>query len=252
MLERTEKSRETAGLSVRVLDSAEAVADACYDALEEALSRLEHPVVSFATGNTFQGMFARVTAAVAGGRLSLLTMLGTHLDEYLGFDGERGGGMLHELVTACPPLAAALAEGRFWPVPASGLDAALAAHERRIAAHGGIALQFLGLGRNGHIAFNEPGTSFDLGFHRTRLAATTREDARARFVPFEPPTEAITAGPRTILAARRIVLAATGAAKAAAVRDMLEGPIDVACPASCLRRHGDVTVLLDGAAASGL
>ena len=160
--------------------------------------------------------------------------------------------MVNEIVTQCPPLGRALEDGRFWPVPSSGVQSAFEAHARRLLQHGGVALQFLGLGRNGHIAFNEPGTDFDLEFHRATLADSTRDAARSRFALADLPTEAVTAGPASILAAKRIVLAVTGAAKAPALQRMLDGPIDPACPASVLRRHEAVTVLLDEAAAGEL
>jgi glucosamine-6-phosphate deaminase len=153
--------------------------------------------------------------------------------------------MVHELLTRCPPLVQGLDEGRFLPVPSTGSERSLAAHERRLAERGGVALQFLGLGRNGHIAFNEPGTPFDRGFLRVTLAPETRVDALDRFDPDEPPTEAVTAGPASVLAAQRLVVAAIGAAKAPAVRDMLDGPVDPLCPASVLQRHADCVVYAD-------
>ena len=125
-------------------------------------------------------------------------------------------------------------------------------HQQRLQRAGGVKLQLLGIGRNGHLAFNEPGTSFDTGFHVTKLAETTRDDARARFAPEEPPHDAVTSGLATIHAAERLVLCAFGAAKREAVRAMLRGEVTEACPASMVRRHGNVLVLLDPAAAAGL
>ncbi|MCA8951901.1 MAG: 6-phosphogluconolactonase, partial [Planctomycetes bacterium] len=176
----------------------------------------------------------------------------THLDEYVGFAPERRGGMVHELVSHCPPLGAMLDAGAFLPVPCVEDDAAFAAHAERLRTLGGVKLQLLGIGRNGHIAFNEPGTPFDSGFHATDLAESTRRDARARFLPDEPPRRAVTSGIATILAAERLVLCAFGAAKQDAVRAMLAGETSTACPASALRRHGNLLVLLDAAAADGL
>jgi glucosamine-6-phosphate deaminase len=231
---------------------AEAVDAALFEELRRAVQRPPRGWIGFATGDTYAGFFQRVREAVRRGALDLRELHATHLDEYLGCAPTQPGGMVHELLTRCPPLADLLEEGRFLPVPADGSAASLADHERRLASRGGIALQFLGLGRNGHIAFNEPGTPFERGFHRTSLAPETRVDALARFEPDEPPTEAVTAGAATVLAAQRLVVAATGVAKADAVRDMLEGPIDPSCPASVLRRHADCLVYVDEAAASQL
>jgi glucosamine-6-phosphate deaminase len=207
-------------------------------------------LVSFATGRTFARFFAALAPALECGEVGFARARATHLDEYLGFAPAQRGGMVHELLEACPPLRRLLAAGRFVAVPADGADAALRAHERRLAQLGGVGLQFLGVGRNGHVAFNEPGTPWDVGFHRAPLAETTRADARARFAPAEPPREAVTAGPRDVLAARRLVLVASGASKAQAVQSMLEGPIGPACPASLVRAHRRAIVLLDGEAAA--
>jgi len=126
------------------------------------------------------------------------------------------------------------------------------AHEQRLQRAGGVRLQFLGIGRNGHVAFNEPGTPFELDFHLTTLAATTRDDARARFAPDEPPRQAVTSGLATIAASQRLVLCAFGKAKADAVRAMLKGEVCPACPATALRAHRNLLVLLDREAAGGL
>jgi glucosamine-6-phosphate deaminase len=160
--------------------------------------------------------------------------------------------MVHELVAACPPFADMLRRGTFQPVPHVDDPTAVAAHGERLLRAGGVALWFLGIGRNGHVAFNEPGTAFEAGFHVATLAEATRDDARARFAPSEPPTRAVTAGPATILAARRLVLCAFGAGKAPAVRAALHGEVTPACPASVLQRHRDVLVVLDRAAAADL
>jgi glucosamine-6-phosphate deaminase len=218
--------------------------------LGELLVRAPSALVSFATGRTFAPFFTRLARQVAGDEVGFSRARVTHLDEYLSFRPDQPGGMVHEILQSCPPLRPLLDTPRFVPVPSDGTPASLRAHEARLASLGGVDLQFLGIGRNGHLAFNEPGTPFDLGFHRCALADTTREDARARFAPAEPPREAVTAGPKNILAAARVVLVATGAHKARAVRAMLEGPVGPECPASLVRLHPDATVILDAAAGS--
>lgn len=238
--------------TVRVLDDAAAAVPLLLAELHRVVGAGTRPVVSFATGGTYSGFLRALGRQLQSGELPATAFVATHLDEYEGFAPERRGGMVHELCSLCPPFAAMLARDAFVPVPNAGDAAQLVAHEQRLQRAGGVALQFLGIGRNGHIAFNEPGTAFELGCHTTELAATTREDARARFAPDEPPRRAITSGIATILAARRLVLCAFGANKAAAVRAMLHGPIAPTCPASALRRHGDVFILLDRAAAAEL
>lgn len=220
-------------------------------ALHECLARGGRPVVGFATGATFAPFLRALEAEFAAGRVRTDAFVATHLDEYEGFSPDRRGGMVHELFAACPAFRTMHEHGAFWAVPA-GVDAAvIAAHERRLAGAGGVALQFAGIGRNGHVAFHEPGVPLSTGFHIARLAPQTRDDARPRFAPDEPPLRAITSGVATILAARTVVLCAFGAAKADAMRAMAAGPPSARCPASGLRDHADLRVVLDGAAASG-
>lgn len=113
-----------------------------------------------------------------------------------------------------------------------------------------VDIQLLGIGSNGHIGFNEPGTSFEVGTHVTDLTESTRKDNARFFDPLgeEVPTQACTMGPKTIMNARAILLVANGENKAAAVKAMLEGPVTEDCPASILQRHPNVTVVIDEAA----
>lgn len=235
-------------MDVRVLESAAAAVPLLLGELRNTIARTRMPLVGFATGNTFAAFLRALAVELDTGGLPA-AFVATHLDEYQGFPPERRSGMAHELCTACPPLGAMLRAGAFVPVPHVEESKVLAAHDARLRAMGGVQLQFLGIGRNGHLAFNEPGTPFDSGFHGTDLATTTRDDARTRFAPGEPPLRAVTSGLGTILGARRIVLCAFGEAKAAAVRAMRHGPVTEACPASVLRRHPSVLVLLDRPAA---
>lgn len=242
---------------VRILPSAAAAVPLLLDEVRRVVAA-RAGLLGFATGGTFTAFLQALAVELQQGRIAADALRATHLDEYLGFAPDRAGGMVHELGTHCPPLLAMLARGTFFPVPHDGTPASLRAHEERLQRAGGVQLQLLGIGRNGHLAFNEPGTPFDRGFHQTTLAATTRDDARARFAPHEPPTQAVTSGLASILQARRLVLCAFGAAKAPAVRAMLRGEVGPACPATAVRRHADVLVLLDrdaardlGAAATG-
>jgi glucosamine-6-phosphate deaminase len=122
-------------------------------------------------------------------------------------------------------------------------------YEREIENAGGIDLLILGIGTNGHIAFNEPGSAFDSRTRVVELADSTIEPLRAVFAEDELPRQGITMGIATILSARRIVLLASGADKAAALSAALRGPLAVECPASALRLHPDVTVIADQDAA---
>ncbi len=118
---------------------------------------------------------------------------------------------------------------------------------------GGIDLQLLGIGHNGHIGFNEPADNFGYGTQVVNLTSSTI-NANKRFFESERdvPRQAISMGIGTIMAAREIMLLATGSDKADAIRKMVKGPVTPSLPASILRLHHKVTLLLDEAAASKL
>ena len=127
------------------------------------------------------------------------------------------------------------------------------AYEGAIRKAGGIDLQVLGIGRNGHIGFNEPTSSFASRTRLKVLTSETIEDNRKAFgAGEEVPECAVTMGIGTILEARRILILATGAAKAEAVAQAIEGPITASVTASCLQLHPDVTFVIDEDAASQL
>jgi len=128
-----------------------------------------------------------------------------------------------------------------------------ARYDELITRCGGIDLQLLGIGHNGHIGLNEPADSFAVGTHRVELAPRTIE-ANRRFFQSEAqvPKHAYTVGVSTILGARKIVLAVSGADKADIVARALGGPVTPQVPASALQLHGNVTVVGDGAALAKL
>ncbi|MGP5196474.1 glucosamine-6-phosphate deaminase [Arthrobacter rhombi] len=127
------------------------------------------------------------------------------------------------------------------------------AYDAAIRAAGGIDVQILGIGSNGHIGFNEPGSAFDSRTRVVPLAERTRQD-NARFFasPEEVPEQCVTQGIGTIFEARQLLLIAHGEHKAEAVRLALEGPVGQEFPASVIQRHPNVTVVLDRAAAARL
>lgn len=128
-----------------------------------------------------------------------------------------------------------------------------AEYDQLIAASGGVDLQILGIGRNGHIGFNEPGSSFDSRTRVVDLEESTRE-ANARFFDAidDVPRQSVTQGIGTILNARKLVVVVSGSEKANAVAASINGPRTEAMPASVLRDHADVTWLLDQSAAAQL
>ena len=131
-------------------------------------------------------------------------------------------------------------------------DETCSAYDKKIESSGGLDLQLLGIGRNGHIGFNEPGNNFVAETHQIDLTEDTIQ-ANSRFFECEEdvPRTAITAGMRSIMQARRVVLIATGESKADAVHALLYGEITPQVPASLLQLHPEITVIVDRAALAG-
>jgi glucosamine-6-phosphate deaminase len=203
-------------------------------------------VLGLPTGRTPIGMYEQVVRECSREYHCFHDVTAFNLDEYIGLRRQHPGSYftfmrehLYDHVDIAPENAH-IPDGSA-PDP----EAECHRYERELAAAGGLGLTFLGLGRNGHIGFNEPGTPFDSRTRVVELTASTR-DANAALFPDSPvPTRAITMGIGTILESRRIVLLASGNGKRAAVDRLRTGEQDTQFPASALWKHGDVTVLVD-------
>lgn len=138
-------------------------------------------------------------------------------------------------------------------LPREAIEEYCAGYEEQIRQAGGLNFQLLGIGENGHVGFNEPGSEIDSRTRLVTLSAITRKNAAADFGgEVNVPREAITMGIGTILEAQKIVLIAQGSKKAHAIQQTIEGPVSASVPASYLHLHGDATIYLDPAAAAGL
>ncbi|SFA76723.1 glucosamine-6-phosphate deaminase [Rhizobium sp. NFR07] len=237
---------------VRVFQTAEMASNAVADLIEQRMLARPAITLGLATGATPRLVYRKLVERA--GAPSWRHLRCFNLDEYVGLAAHHPASFAHymrELLFDHVDIATArthIPDGM-----APDLDAAAETYEQLIAESGGIDLQLLGIGRNGHIGFNEPGSSHDSRTREVQLALSTIDANRPDFPEGEePPATALTMGIGTILDAREIVLLATGSAKAEALAAMLEGPISLDCPASALQRHGAVTVFCDKAAAANL
>lgn len=173
------------------------------------------------------------------------------LDEYIGVPLDEPRNCTQQL-RRCIAEPWGISSERFHWVSSLESDAlaSVRAHENRLIAAGGLDVIVLGLGQNAHLGFNEPGSAEDSVARVIELEPITIEANRRWFGGQYAPARGATTGLRTILAARRILIMAYGHHKAAAVRDMLEGPRHAACPASFLQTHPNVHLFLDPPAAS--
>ncbi|QIM19986.1 glucosamine-6-phosphate deaminase [Phycicoccus sp. HDW14] len=246
-------------MEILVSPGPEQTAARAADAVLAGLARVGRrtPVLGLATGSSPLGLYRELGRAVAQGRADFSAAHGVALDEYVGLPPGHPEGyrqvLLREVcdVIGLAPERLAVPDGS--ATDAASLEAAAAAYEQRILDLGGVDVQVLGIGANGHLGFNEPGSALTSRTRVKRLSSRTRRD-NARFFHGldDVPTHCLTQGLGTILDARRLVLVATGDAKADAVAAALEGPLTASVPASVLQWHADTVVCLDEAAAAGL
>lgn len=229
------------------------VARRAADIVERFLSASESLALGLATGQTMEGLFAELVLRHRRQGLSFGTLDAYLLDEYVGLDRCDPNAYRSEVARLFACRVDLESGSLHGPDPqAPDLRAECVRYEQEVRA-AAIGLQILGIGSNGHIAFNEPGTPFDSVTRVVELSAQTRDD-NARFFPVghPVPVQAMTQGIATILAASELLLVACGAGKASAVAQAVEGPITDTVPASALQLHSNVTVVLDSLAAQGL
>jgi glucosamine-6-phosphate deaminase len=238
---------------ITVLQNSDAVGRALARSIADALREKAGLVLGLATGRTPVDAYAELRRMHQEGEGDWSRASTFNLDEFAGIDARHPGSFrqfmqrhLFDGVNIDP------ARIHFLNGAAADLDAECDRYEEAIHLTGGIDLQVLGIGSNGHIGFNEPGDELIARTHRVRLLASTRRDNAPLFGddPSRVPAEALSMGIGTILQARRIVLVATGAKKADCIAQTVNGRITTRVPASVLQGHRDVEVLLDPAAAA--
>jgi glucosamine-6-phosphate deaminase len=218
------------------------------------IKRKPASVLGLPTGGTPVGMYAKIAEAVKAKKADLSKITTFNLDEYYGLPKEDAQSYYTFMnVNLYAPCALRPDQTHIPSGTARDAEAEVKAYEAAIAKAGGIDLQVLGIGNNGHIGFNEPGTDPKSRTHVVTLTPNTRE-ANARFFSSieEVPTQAMTMGIQTILESKVILLLAFGANKADILFEAFKGSITENIPASFLQRHPDVTILADAAAATRL
>ena len=237
---------------VVIVPDAQAAGALVADEIASLITTDPEVVLGLATGSTPLPVYQALRPRLAGRDVSRVR--GFALDEYVGIDPRHPQSyrnvILREVVEplGLDPARIHVPDGAAATIQHAGDD-----YERAIAAAGGIELQILGIGTDGHIGFNEPGSSFASSTRVKTLTEQTRID-NARFFDSidQVPMHCITQGLGTILRARHLVLLAFGAHKADAVAGAVEGPITASLPASAIQLHPRVSVVIDEAAASRL
>lgn len=216
------------------------------------IKALPTAVLGLATGSTMEPVYAQLLQYMQQAPVDLSQLTTFNLDEYIGLNAEHPQSynyyMYQHLFNqlSIPEQNIHLPDGL-----ADNIEHACQAYSEAIKAMGGLDLQLLGIGSNGHIGFNEPQTCFNSRTHVVELSEQTRIDNGRFFTDQnEVPTHAITMGIKDILDAKEIILVATGRNKTEIMAQLFNSDIDEALPASALKQHHNLTIVLDREAAA--
>jgi glucosamine-6-phosphate deaminase len=242
-------------MEVVILQDAKEIGGVAADAIASLLDRKPDAVLGLATGSSPLAIYDELAARCDAGLISFQHARGFTLDEYVGLPADhpqRYRNVIDDAFVSRVDFAPGAVQGP--DGLAADIPAACTSYENAIRAAGGVDLQILGIGTDGHIAFNEPGSSLA---SRTRIKTLTRQTRldNARFFDGDVdsvPKHCLTQGLATIMEARHVVLVATGRRKAEAVHYLVEGAVSAMWPATILQLHPHVTALLDDAAAHRL
>jgi glucosamine-6-phosphate deaminase len=241
-------------MEVIVLPTPADTASLAADIIQRLLTTKPDPVLGLATGSTPGPLYEELTRRNKEAGLSFAHARAFMLDEYVGLPAghpESYAAVIQREVTDRLDIPASAVHGPNGA--ADDLLAECALYERAILDAGGIDVQIAGIGSNGHIAFNEPGSALTSLTRPKTLNARTRQDNARFFASLEEvPKHVLTQGLGTIGRSGHLLMLASGEGKADAVAKALEGPLSAACPASIVQLHRHATVLLDEGAASRL
>ncbi|HET6785065.1 MAG TPA: glucosamine-6-phosphate deaminase [Erysipelotrichaceae bacterium] len=233
---------------VFVFDDYEGLSQKAFEVMEEVVKQ-DKVTLGLATGSSPVGLYKRLVEAHKNG-LSFKNVQSFNLDEYVGLSKNHDQSYYHFMFEHLFKHVDFNLENVHLPKGEGSLEDVAEEYEAMLKQNP-QDLQLLGIGSNGHIGFNEPGTSFESTVHVVRLKDETRQD-NARFFGSidDVPHFAITMGIQDILRAKKILLVASGKNKAVAIKEMLEGKIREEVPCTILQSHPDVIVVLDKEAAS--
>lgn len=242
-------------MQIVICDNAHQVADKAAMWLTALINKKNNAVLGLATGSTPIKLYQQLVSLYQQGNINFNQVTSFNLDEYYQIDPNNPQSYRSFMQQHLFDHININAKNTHFPscsADENPREVGLA-YEKKISQAGGIDLQILGLGSNGHIGFNEPATSLS---SRTRVETLTKQTVRDNSRFFNPeeyqPEMAITMGIATIMDARHVLLMATGENKAHAVHKMVAGPVSAMCPASVLQKHKNAIILLDKKAANQL
>ena len=240
-------------MQIRIFKNETELACAAADIFEETITNKPNAVLGLATGASPVLTYKELIRRYEAGLISFKDVITFNLDEYCDLPRDDKNSyftfMQENLFKKINinPENVHIEDGN-----AEDFDAEAKAYDDKIAAAGYVDLQLLGIGTNGHIGFNEPADTFTEGTFRIRLSESTIRANSRYFTDSKMPEYALTMGVGSIMKAKKILLIATGEAKAEAIYNTVKGPVTPHCPASILQTHPDTVLLLDEAAAERL
>ncbi len=239
-------------MDIRIFNNTQEIADAASEIILNKVKNDPSAILGLATGASPVATYKKIIAAYNAGEVSFKDVKTFNLDEYCSIpatDRNSYYTFMHENLFNHIDI-----KEENVHVPDGNPENAeeyCAAYDESIRAAGGVDIQVLGIGRNGHIGFNEPADEFTAGTYKVKLTDSTIEANKIYFDNEEDvPRYAITMGVQSIINAKEIILIAEGDAKAQAIHDMIKGEVSPACPASILQKHDNVHIFIDKAAAA--
>ncbi|WP_142339237.1 glucosamine-6-phosphate deaminase [Bacillus sp. AFS055030] len=227
-------------MNVIVVKNAEEISKVAYEKMVKAFEGKEEFTLGLATGGSPLGIYELFRIH----KPDVSHVITVNLDEYVGL-AEDDQTSYHTYMAEQLFNHLKFKENHLPNGNTKNLEEACKNYEELLQKHP-VDLQLLGIGENGHIAFNEPGTPFDTPTHIVELTESTRNANKIYFENEEDvPTHAVTMGIGSIMRAKEIILVASGIKKAEAVKEMLNGKLDINCPATALQNHNNVTIVVD-------
>jgi len=223
------------------------------DEVMQIIAPLKKPVLCPATGDSPKGLYKEMIGRITRNKIDVSNWYFVGLDEWLGINEHDEGSCRYHLNNdLLEPLCIDEKNISFFDGRAKDIQDEIQKTDHFIKAHGGIDIAIVGLGMNGHIGMNEPGTNPSLHAHASDIDVITQQVGQKYFKKSRQISQGITLGIADIMEARHVILLVSGIKKAAIVHQVLEGEISEEFPASLLRRHKSFSVYLDEEAASGL
>jgi len=240
-------------MKIIISNNYEAMSEKAYEDIVAIMQAASKPLICIASGDSPSGIYKNIVKGVGYNKINIDSWSFLGLDEWVGLNGDDEGSCRYHLNRELfSPLAIPTNRICFFDGAVSDLEQQCSITENTIQAKGGIEIAILGLGMNGHIGMNEPYTSIKTRSHIINLDPLTVEVGQKYFKKPQPLTKGITLGIDTLMDAKHIVLIVSGSKKAGIVKEVMEGPISEAVPASLLRNHPNCSIYLDEAAAAAL